>query len=243
MMKTALLKKHRLAKWDIAVATTDDLLAALDVWRHDARPHLVCFCDANGLAHGWREPEVAAAYRAADAVMADGIVVKTLVRLTGGHLPMRVCGPAFFERAMAYGVSRGWRHYFCGGVPGVAQTLKFKMEACCPGVQIVGVDCPPFADNPPVPAGVDADFVWVALGSPKQEKWAARHLTEFGGATVLPVGAAFDFLVGRQKAAPGWVQRIGGCWLWRLFSSWRTFRRNLWCLPRAAGILVKEAFS
>lgn len=31
MMKTALLKKHRLAKWDIAVATTDDLLAALDV--------------------------------------------------------------------------------------------------------------------------------------------------------------------------------------------------------------------
>lgn len=117
MMKMAVLKRHRLAKWDIAIATTDDLLAALDAWRYDAHPHLVCFCDANGLAHGWREPEVSAAYRAADAVMADGIVVKTLVRLTGGRLPMRVCGPAFFERALAYGVSRGWRHYFCGGAP------------------------------------------------------------------------------------------------------------------------------
>ena len=64
-MKTAVLTKHRLAKWDVAVATADDLLAALDAWRREARPHLVCFCDANGLAHGWHEPEVAAAYRAA----------------------------------------------------------------------------------------------------------------------------------------------------------------------------------
>lgn len=243
-MKTVVLKKHRLAKWDVAVATADELLAALDAWRREARrPHLVCFCDANGLAHGWREPEVAAAYRAADAVMADGIAVTALVRLTGGRLPGRVCGPAFFERALAYGVPRGWRHYFCGGAPGVAQALKSRMEARCPGVRIVGVGCPPFADDPPVPEGVDADFVWVALGSPKQERWAARHLAAFGRATVLPVGAAFDFFVGRQRVAPQWVQRLGGCWLWRLFSSRRTFRRNAWCLPRAAWILVKEALS
>lgn len=235
------MKKHAIGKWEITVATADDLLVALDGWRREARPHLVCFCDANGLAHGWREPDVATAYRKSDAVMADGVAVKTLVRLTGGRLPARVCGPDFFVRALAFGVSRGWRHYFCGGAAGVAQELKRRMEATYPGVRIVGTCSPPFSDDPPVPSDADADLVWVALGSPKQEKWAARHLPEFGGATVLPVGAAFDFLVGRQCATPPWVQRLGFCWLWRLFSSWRTFRRNLWCLPRAAWILLREA--
>ena len=63
----------KLRYWDITMAYYDDVMEMLDVWRKAGGRHYVCFCDANGLAHGWRDDELKRAYRDADAVFADGI--------------------------------------------------------------------------------------------------------------------------------------------------------------------------
>ena len=44
------------------------------------------------------------------------------------------------------------------------------------------------------------------------------------GVPLLAVGAAFDFLSGRQRMAPAWMQRAGLEWLFRLGSE----PRRLW---------------
>ena len=89
----------------MAQVTYDTLLEELEVWRNNReRPRLVCFCDANGLAHGWRDEELAPAYRKADAVVADGIIMLKLAKIYGSSLPGRVIGPVFFEKAMEYGI-------------------------------------------------------------------------------------------------------------------------------------------
>ena len=137
----------------------------------------MCFCDANGLAHGWQDEELASAYRKADAVMSDGIVMVKLAEISGGNLPGRVIGPVFFEKAMAYGVGRGWRHGFCGTNEDTLAKLKANMERRFPGVNIVGSFAPEYSADPAVPQGIDCDFLWVALGSPKQEKCALSILT------------------------------------------------------------------
>ena len=125
----------------MAAATYESLLVELDAWRNvpNGECRLVCFCDANGLAHGWQDEELASAYRKADAVMSDGIVMVKLASISGGNLPGRVIGPVFFEKAMAYGVSRGWRHGFCGTNEDTLAKLKANMERRFPGVKIVGV--------------------------------------------------------------------------------------------------------
>lgn len=221
----------------------------MDIWRKDGARHFVCFCDANGLAHGWQEPELAAAYCAADAVLADGAATKLLARICGGRLPERVIGPHLFPQALAYGVSRHWRHFFYGAEPGVAELLAVKMRERFPSVEIVGTYSPPFGEvtesewarQKAIIAEAKPDFLWVALGSPKQEKWCARHLQELDAAVLMPVGAVFDFYTGRVPQVPEWVHRVGLCWLWRLLTGgMRTFRRNMWCLPRAAAILIVE---
>jgi N-acetylglucosaminyldiphosphoundecaprenol N-acetyl-beta-D-mannosaminyltransferase len=60
------------------------------------------------------------------------------------------------------------------------------------------------------------DFVWVELGTPKQDKWMAQHVGKIQAAALLGVGAAFDFVSETKPRAPLWMQRSGLEWLFRL---------------------------
>jgi N-acetylglucosaminyldiphosphoundecaprenol N-acetyl-beta-D-mannosaminyltransferase len=85
------------------------------------------------------------------------------------------------------------------------------------------------------------DILWVALGCPKQEKWAHDHVNKVKVPLILPVGAVFDFYSGRIPHAPDWVHVLHLRWFWRLLTGGkRTFKRNAWCVPRAAWFLVSE---
>lgn len=233
----------------VAKCSYEQLLSALDAWRTDGGRHYACFCDANGLAFCKRDASLMDAYRRADAVLADGGVTKALAWVYGGRLPERVIGPYLFPKAMAYGIQRGWRHFFYGAGPGTAELLAEKMRQQYPGVQIVGTLTPPFGEATPEQERAfkeeieraKPDILWVALGCPKQEKWARDHVGRIEVPVMLPVGAVFDFYSGRIPHAPDWVHPLGLRWLWRLLTGGRrTFRRNAWCVPRAATLLVGE---
>jgi len=60
-----------------------------------------------------------------------------------------------------------------------------------------------------------AQILFVSLGCPKQEKWMAEHKDRIS-CVMLGVGAAFDFLSGRGRNAPRWMQKIGLEWVFRL---------------------------
>jgi len=63
----------------------------------------------------------------------------------------------------------------------------------------------------------NAQVVLVNFGSPRQEKFIFENCQAFPEAKVLAgVGGAFDFLTGKMKRAPGFFQKIGVEWLWRL---------------------------
>lgn len=230
--------------WKVASCTYRQLLEQMEAWRAGGVRHrYACFCDAMGLAKGWRMGALRHAYRHADLVLADGGATKLLARISGGRLPDRVIGPYLFPDAMEFGVRLGWRHFFYGTNEETLRNFKAKMEARYPGVRIVGTCAPEYSPDPTPPeiAPGTVDFLWVGLGNPKQEVWCAKHAGEIDAVCLLPVGAVFDFYSGRVPHAPDWVHTIGCRWLWRLLTGGRrTFRRNLWCVPRAAWILVSE---
>lgn len=60
------------------------------------------------------------------------------------------------------------------------------------------------------------DFLFVALGSPKQEKWIAGALPLLDVKLAMGVGGSFDVLAGNVKRAPSWMQEAGLEWLYRL---------------------------
>jgi N-acetylglucosaminyldiphosphoundecaprenol N-acetyl-beta-D-mannosaminyltransferase len=78
-----------------------------------------------------------------------------------------------------------------------------------------------------------ADVVWVGIGVPKQEKWMARMRGRLDAPVLVGVGAAFDIHAGLVSQAPGWMQRLGLEWLFRLAQEpGRLWRRYLRYNPR-----------
>jgi N-acetylglucosaminyldiphosphoundecaprenol N-acetyl-beta-D-mannosaminyltransferase len=148
-------------------------------------------------------------------------------------------------------VTRGWRHYFHGGKPGVPEQLAAELTRRFPGLVVAGTCSPPFRpltdgeDDASVAAirAAAPDIVWVGLGLPKQERWIARHLDRVGCPWMVGVGAAFDFHAGTVKRAPEAWQRAGLEWLYRLAFEPRMLIRNLRSLSvtlKALGHMATE---
>lgn len=231
----------------VSGVTRPEALALLESAVRDGGRHYFCFCEASLLSNALHRADVADAVNGSTATFPDGIAVMTLARLRGHRLPERVPGPSFLPLACEYGVSRGWRHFFYGGAPGVADRLAAELTRRYPGMKVAGTFCPPFREltereEADVARRVGgADLMWIALGSPRQELWAARHCGKLDVPVLLPVGAAFDFHSGERPWAPSWVRRIGMEWAFRMFTGGgRTFRRNVRCVSIVAGHLLKE---
>ena len=101
-----------------------------------------------------------------------------------------------------------------------------------PALTIIGADAPPFIqiEDEPQPTtiaelnAINADVIWVGLGSPKQDLWMARYHQHLNARLMIGVGAAFDFIAGIKPQAPLWMQKNGLEWLYRLW----TEPRRLW---------------
>ncbi len=73
---------------------------------------------------------------------------------------------------------------------------------------------------------VKPNILLVGLGSPKQEKWIYENLKKMPSVELaIGVGGAFDFISGRIKRAPKFLQKIGLEWLWRLILEPRRIKR------------------
>jgi N-acetylglucosaminyldiphosphoundecaprenol N-acetyl-beta-D-mannosaminyltransferase len=224
-------------------------LAQVGELARDGDHHYVCFCEANLLAHCLRDPRVAEILDQADLTLADGIAPALLARMSSGIRVPRVPGPQFLLSACDRGRQLGWRHFFYGGAPGVAQTMAERLLARYPGLEIAGVHSPPYRDLTAAEESSDrriieaskTDLLWVGLGGPKQEIWMADRVGSIQVPVMLGVGAAFDFHSGNRRWAPPWMRALGLEWLYRTFTGGAgTFRRNLSCVGRVGLFMLKR---
>lgn len=100
-----------------------------------------------------------------------------------------------------------------------------------PDLKIVGAISPPFRTLEDSEKAlmveqinaVNPDFVFVALGCPKQETWMAEHKGKVNSC-MIGLGGAFPVYAGIVPRAPQWMQNYGLEWLFRLYKE----PRRLW---------------
>ena len=210
--------------------------AAFDWWRGDkSRPALrVPLLNAAGSVAALRRPDVMGCYQKADIRFIDSMPFTALARRATGLPVDRMYGPDVFTEVCRHAAEKPRRFFLVGGVPGAAETMARFAEETYPGVQVVGIACPPFR---PLTAEEDQelvdtinaaapDFVWVGLGAPKQDLWIEEHHERLRGCVLVGIGAAFDFFSGRIPQAPRWIQRSGFEWLYRLSKDFRRLWRR-----------------
>jgi N-acetylglucosaminyldiphosphoundecaprenol N-acetyl-beta-D-mannosaminyltransferase len=223
-------------------------LTQLQEWIESRQPNYVCVAPAHSLMECVDNPALYPVFNSAGMVTPDGMAVVWLLRLRGQEQVRRVYGPDLLLAACQHGLKPGWRHYFYGGAPGVADALAESLKKRFPGLQVAGTCSPPFgrpgpaeqeALNEPINAS-HADLVWVGMGSPWQESWMNQQHASLEAPVLLGVGAAFDFLTGRKPQAPRWMQRSGLEWLFRLASEPQRLWPRYKHYPRFAWLALAE---
>ena len=210
-----------------------DAIGRMEYWI-EARDetHYVAVTGMHGVTEARRDPEFRTALESAGMVVPDGMPLVWIGRWHGHDLRRRVYGPELMLEFCGATATRGLRHYFYGGAPGVANDLAQKMAARFPGLVVAGTCAPPFRPLTPdedadVVARINAsrpDILWVGLSTPKQERWMRAHQDLLDVPVMVGVGAAFDIHTGRVRQAPPWMREHGLEWFYRLAQE----PRRLW---------------
>ncbi len=225
-------------------------LALIEHWIAREEAAYVCVAGVHGVMEAQRDPHLRRVFNQAGLVTPDGMPLVWLSRLHGHPAVRRVYGPDLLLAACQRSLTAGWKHYFYGGAPGVAELLIERLCRRFPGLAIAGHATPPFRPLSPAEDqeaverinASGADIVWVGLGAPKQEFWMAAHLGRIAAPVMIGVGAAFDFHAGMKRQAPLWMQRSGLEWLFRLASEpTRLWRRYLLNNPAFVLLVVLQA--
>lgn len=162
----------------------------------------------------------------------DGAPVVWFIRKNSGFRKAgRVRGPSLFRESVGVKNANSLRHFFLGTTPDTLEKLCERLKLENPAIHISGTYSPPFSDLDETfyeecvkqVCSTDAQVVWIALGTPKQD-FVAAELSARTQRPCVGVGAAFDFAAGTIREAPKWVQRGGVEWLYRL----ATEPRRLW---------------
>ena len=193
--------------WNVRIAATDYDGAVNAVFRsvEERTPVTASALAVHGLTESVLDPEFAQTLAGFDLLVPDG---------------QKENCPVFL-----YGSTRE-----------VVQKLKENLLHRYPDLKVVGSEPSQFRDLSEKEIqrlaqqieAAQTDLVFLGLGCPRQEKFAAR-LRPYTRAALICTGAAFDFISGTKRMAPRWMQTYSLEWLFRLASEpARLWRRYLW---------------
>lgn len=243
--KPAFPKRIRILGLPVDAITYTEWLTRIEQWIDTplaegeglrAQAHHVCTINPEFMMIAQNDVNFFNILNRADLCVPDGVGLLWAARHLGEHLPERVTGSDGVPRIAERAAQKGWRLFFLGAAPRVAEKAADVLRAQHLGLQIVGA-----YSGSPAPEAEDAiveivnasgaDILFVAYGAPEQDKWIARNLPRLRVKMAMGVGGAFDFVAGVVPRAPQWMQRMGLEWLFRLYLQPRRIRRMM-RLPR-----------
>ena len=200
-------------------------------WARDGRSAYVCVANVHMIMETFDSSAFQRVVNWADLVTPDGRPLVWALRSLGVRDANQVRGTDLTARVVELAAREGIPIGLYGGTPDLLETFARILERRYPGVRVVCRIAPPFRPLTPEEdetvtgeiLSSGARILFVGIGCPKQERWMEAHKERIP-AVMLGVGAAFDFHTGRVRQAPGWMQRAGLEWLFRLLMD----PRRLW---------------
>lgn len=173
-----------------------------------------------------------------DLILPDGEGVLMASRILGTPIPHKLSGVEFGEAVLSLCAETGYRVFFLGGKPGVAELAAERMKEKYPGLLICGTSDGYFEktgeENDRKIKEINessADILFVCLGSPTQEIWTSENRARIGVSLLLCLGGSLDVYSGKVKRAPKFFLRLKLEWFYRLIKEPKRLPRMM-KLPR-----------
>jgi exopolysaccharide biosynthesis WecB/TagA/CpsF family protein len=180
----------------------------------------VAFLNAHNATVMLRDP----AYRQAlgrNLVLPDGVGVDMASLTTRGKIfPANLNGTDFVPALMTY-MTKPKRIGLLGAKPETLAKARQNFENHAPWHEFIAVHDGFFEerDSDRIVAEIERhklDILLIAMGTPKQEKWADAHLRPEHARLVIGVGALFDFVAGEVPRAPHLLRKLRMEWFYRV---------------------------
>lgn len=215
----------------IDTVSEDDVLQRVDAAIKENSKVRILAVNPEKVMRAMREPELATILRESEVLIPDGIGVVIAVkwlhrcgikRLPGADLMLALC-----RKAQCDGLSI----FLLGASEETAKRAQVELSKMFPGLKIAGhangyedlADVQGISRKLQI---VKPHMLFVALGSPFQEKWIRANLERLPVNVVQGVGGTFDVIAGTVKRAPAIWQRLGLEWLYRLIEQPSRIKRQ-----------------
>jgi N-acetylglucosaminyldiphosphoundecaprenol N-acetyl-beta-D-mannosaminyltransferase len=209
----------------------DAMFPIYDGWLQDknARSHSLAVINVHICVSALMSKKLRDIYNMVDLAGIDSMPFLFWARAFYAPGSDRFYAPDLMLEVAAKAQEKGYTFFLYGGFPGAPDKIEEYLKERFPAVNIVGKYSPPFREltsdedeaicqmiNVAAP-----DFLWIGLGSPKQDIWIHDHRERLRGCIIVPSGATFDFFAGRIRQAPKWIRDMGIEWLYRLTQDFR----------------------
>lgn len=175
-------------------------------------------------------------------VIPDGVGLIYASKLKRDPIEEKVAGIDFAHSAIELCAKMGRSVYLLGSKPGVAEAAAANLCKEMPELKIAGFRDGYFKEEEETAVVEEinasgADFLCVALGSPKQEYFIVRHRDSLKVKVAAGLGGSLDIWSGQLNRAPAFYIDHGLEWLYRMIQEPSRFKR----LPALPVFLVKAA--
>lgn len=183
-----------------------------------------------------------------DLILADGMAVVWAGKLLGQKLPERVAGIDLMMKMLARGEQRGYRVFCFGAEAEILDAVVRKINADFPNVKVVGSQHGYYKPEEEAQvaariAAAEPDMLFVAMTSPKKERFLARWAETIRVPVCHGVGGSFDVLAGKVRRAPRLWQKLGMEWLYRVLQEpGRLWKRYLVTNTAFCWMTLRERF-
>lgn len=171
----------------------------------------------------------------ADMVLVDGKPLIWISKIHKKPIKAKISGSDLVPRLCEISAKKGYTMFILGGMDGIAEKAKKRLEKKLPGIKIVGTYAPPFgfekdeqelAKINNMISEAHPELLITCFGCPKQEKFIYNNIDKYDAKVSVCAGATVDFLAGNVKRAPKWMSEHGLEWFYRFLQEpKRMFKR------------------
>jgi N-acetylglucosaminyldiphosphoundecaprenol N-acetyl-beta-D-mannosaminyltransferase len=179
-----------------------------------------------------KDPILYEVYRNADLLLPDGIGVVMAVRILYGIKIERVPGADFIFDICRLAEREGYKIFIYGAREEVNRLACERLQSTHPRLNLVGRSNGYVKDDEMLNLVKRinesmAEILFLALGSPKQEKWFAENKDRLNYVRVCQgIGGTLDTVAGTVERAPKSWQKARSEWLYRLLADPKRIRRQ-----------------
>lgn len=168
-----------------------------------------------------RSVDVRKLFHHADVISADGQPMVTVARMISQNpLPERVATTDLFDDASLL-LPEGTTYFMFGASPDEIERAAAIVRQRYPRISLVGYSHG-YLDEEGQEALLQRleelrpDVLWIGMGAPREQEFVVRNMDRLASVKVIKTsGGLFNFVSGKNRRAPQWMQNLGLEWLYR----------------------------